>query len=347
MLDFKLLTEKFEEIRIKNNIAGMSVAVTDVNGVLYKAGFGCENAMRPEVPTYPDAMYKIASMTKTITAAVILRICQEGLLDLDAPIKQYLPWLKLSRPDAEETMTLRHLLTHTSGLPNDDYLPEGTRDESGIDDAIKATIPRLPMASLPGEGVYCYSNWGFNLAACVATTVTGQTLSELYKNYILDPVGMDKTTFDFHIAATYPLSLPHKLGADGKMEVIHHQRINMAYSGGGGLYSNAEDMCKWARFLLRSGITDSGEHLLTEESFADMCHKHTVKTGDPGSFYGLGMFVRPYVDRYVYGHTGNYDPYNSSIFIDKKTGLGVVVLLNSSAANVRYEIMEMVFNIAE
>ena len=339
MLNVELLTEKIEEIRIKNNIAGMSVAVTDVNGTIYKKGFGVENALRPEVPTYPDAMYKIASMTKPITSAVILRLCQEGVLALDTPIKQYLPCLKLSRPEAEATMTLRHLLTHTSGLFVDGYLPEGTRDESGIDDAIRKTLPTLPMDALPGENVYAYSNWGYNLAACVATTVTGKSLTELYKQYILTPAGMDRTTFDFHVAATYPLSLPHK-----ELQVIHHQRINMAYSGGGGLYSCAEDMCKWARCLLRGGVTDSGERLLTEESFADMCHKHTPRTTDPGSFYGLGMFVRPYKDRYIYGHNGNYDPYNSSIFVDHKTGLGIVVLMNSPAPDCRTGIVEMILD---
>ena len=347
MLNTKLLAEKLEQIRRNNHIAGLSVAVTDVNGVLYKAGFGFENAMRPEIPTYPDAMYKIASMTKPITSAVTLRLCQEGILDLETPVKQYLPWLKLSRPEAEDTMTLRHLLTHTSGLFVDGYLPEGTRDESRIDDAIKETLPTLPMNSLPGENVYGYSNWGYNLIACVATTVTGKTLSELYKEYIFAPVGMDRTTFDFHVAATYPLSLPHKVDAAGNFQVIHHQRINMAYSGGGGLYSCAEDMCKWARFLLRGGVTDGGERLLTEESFADMCQKHTPRTTDPGSFYGLGMFVRPYKDRYVYGHNGNYDPYNSSIFVDHKTGLGIVVLMNSAAPDCRTGIMEMILDMVD
>ena len=153
---------------------------------------------------------------------------------------------------------------------------------------------------------------------------------------------MDKTTFDFYIAATYPLSLPHK-----DLQVIHHQRINMAYSGGGGLYSCAEDMCKWARFLLREGVTDPGERLLTPESFADMCSKHVAKKGSPGAFCGLGMFVQPFKDRFIYGHTGNYDPYNSSIFVDKKTGVGVVVLVNSPAENVRYEIIEMIFDVLE
>lgn len=348
MLNFELLTEKIEEIRIKNNIAGMSVAVTDVNATVYKKGFGVENVLRPEVPTYPDAMYKIASMTKTVTAVVILRLCQEGVLNLDTPIKQYLPWFKLSRPEAEETMTLRHLLTHTSGLPNDaEYIQEGVREESGVDAVIKETIPTLPMASVPGEDVYCYSNWGYNLIACIGTTVTGKTLTELYKDYILDPLGMTQTTFDFQVAATYPLSLPHRTGKDGKPYVIHHQRINMAYAGGGGLYSCAEDMTKWARFLLRGGVTDSGERLLTEENFADMCAKHILKEPESGTYYGYGMFVRPFADRYVYGHNGNLDPYNSSVFVDHKTGLGVTVLMNSDAPSIRIKLMEIVFSMAE
>ncbi|MBQ7767763.1 MAG: serine hydrolase [Oscillospiraceae bacterium] len=348
MLDFKLLTEKIEEIRIKNNIAGMSVAVTDINGTIYKKGFGFENALRPEVPTYPDAMYKIASMTKTVTAVVILRLCQEGILNLDIPVKQYLPWLKLSRPEAEKTMTLHHLLTHSSGLPKDiGYIPDGIREEAGIDEVIKATLPMLPMASVPGDNVYCYSNWGFNLAACVATTVTGKTLTDLYKGYILDPLEMDKTTFDFQIAATYPFSLPHRLGKDGKFEVIHHQRINMAYAGGGGLYSCAEDMTKWGRFLLRGGVTDSGERLLAEETFGDMCSKHILRESATGTYYGYGMLIYPFGDRYVYGHNGNLDPYNSSIFIDHKTGLSVTVLMNSAAPNIRIELMEMIFAMAE
>ena len=91
MLDFSLLTGKIEEYRVKHNVAGMSVAITDLNKTIYKAGFGYENALRPEVATYPDALYKIASMTKTITAAVTLRLCQEKLLDLDTPVKKYIP----------------------------------------------------------------------------------------------------------------------------------------------------------------------------------------------------------------------------------------------------------------
>lgn len=347
MFDQKKLTEYLEELRVENRVAGMSVAVTDCEKIIYKQGFGFENAMRPEVPTYPDAMYKIASMTKTAIAVMILRLCEEGVLNLDTPIKNYLPWLKLSRQEAEMTMTLRHLLTHTSGLPDDDYLPEGSRDESTINEVVKVTVPTFTLGSLPEEGKFCYSNWGFNLTGCVASTVTGKSISQLLAEYVLDPLGMDTTTFDYQIASTYPLSLPHRVDKDGNLCVIHHQRINTAYYAGGGLYSNATDMCKFARFFLNEGVSDAGERLLTEKSFADLITKHILKSEDPKTYYGFGTFVRAYKDRYIYGHTGNYDPYNSSIFVDKKTGCGVVTFFNSHVADARYTIPETVFDMIE
>jgi CubicO group peptidase (beta-lactamase class C family) len=113
MFDEKTLTDALEKVRRDHNIAGMSVAVTDMTGTIYKAGFGFESALRPDVPAYPDAMYKIASMTKTVTAVTILRLCQEEKLDLDIPIKNYLPWLKMSRLEASDFITLRHFVCST------------------------------------------------------------------------------------------------------------------------------------------------------------------------------------------------------------------------------------------
>lgn len=343
MLDEMALTETLENMRLENNIAGMSVAVTDRTKVIYNHGFGFENAMRPEVPTYPDAMYKIASMTKSVVTVMILRLCEEGILHLNTPIKAYIPWLSLSRPEAAEAMTLKHLLTHTSGLPDDAWLPEGSRDEATIEQVTREILPNLALGALPGEGKYCYSNWGFNLVGCVASSVTGKPISRLLSEYVLTPLGMNTTTFDYHVASTYPLSLPHCYDEEGKLQVTHYQRINTAYSAGGGLYSNATDICKFIRLFLNRGVTDSGEELLSAVSMGNMLSKHIEKSGSPGSFYGLGMFVRPFRERYIYGHTGNYDPYNSSYFFDEKTGYGVVTLLNSPVSDIRYQIPEMIF----
>lgn len=347
MLNIKYLTEMLENLRLENNIAGMSVAVTDGEKVLYNQGFGFENALRPDVPTYPEAMYKIASMTKSVAAVMILRLCEEGILHLDTPIKTYIPWLTLSRPEAAETMTLRHLLTHTSGLPTDAWLPEGSRDEDTIERVARETLPTFPLGSTPGEGKYCYSNWGFSLAGCVASAVTGKTISQLLSEYVLTPLGMDRTTFDYYVASTWPLSLPHTADGEGKFSVIHRQRVNTAYYAGGGLYSNTTDVCKLMRFFLNGGVTDSGKLLLSEASLQDMLSKHVVKDGNPGHYYGLGMFVRPFRDRYIYGHTGNYAPYNSSYFVDMKTGCGVTTMFNTQVSDIRYHIPEMIFEMLD
>ena len=347
MLDVKVLTEKLEQLRIDDCVAGMSVAITDGDKMIYNQGFGFENAMRPEVPAYADALFKIASMTKTLTAVMILRLCEEGVLDLDTPIKNYLPWLKLSRPEAEKTMTLRHLLIHTAGMPGDTYLEEGSRDDDTIDAQVQKQLPGMPLATLPEENVFCYSSWGYNLIGTVASTVTGKLYTKLMSEYVLEPMGMTTSTFDYQIASTYPLSLPHRYTQDAGFQVIHHQRCNTVYHAGAGLYSNGTDMCKFARFLLRGGVTDSGERLLKEETFRDMIAKHALKSAVPETYYGYGTFARVYKDRCIYGHTGNYTPYNSSIFVDYKTGYGVVTLFNSSITDLRTRIPEMIFEMLE
>jgi CubicO group peptidase (beta-lactamase class C family) len=347
MFNEKQFTEYLEKVREENHVAGMSVAITDGEKIIYKQGFGFESAMRPEVPAYADALFKIASMTKTLTAVMILRLCEEGTLHLDTPIKEYLPWLKLSRPEAEKTMTLRHLLTHTAGMPGDIWLEEGSRDDDTIDAVMQKLMPDTPLDSLPEENKYMYSSWGYNLIGTVASTVTGKLYTKMISEYVLDPLGMTTSTFDYQVASTYPLSLPHEWKADSGFRVDHYQRINTVYHAGAGLYSNATDMCKFARFLLRGGVTDSGERLISEESFRDMTAKYAIHNQEPKIYYGYGTFVRTFKDRYLYGHTGCYSPYNSSIFVDPKTGYGVVTFFNSSVTNIRNIIPEKVFEMLE
>jgi len=266
---------------------------------------------------------------------------------LDTPIKDYLPWLQLSRPEAEKTMTLHHLLIHTAGMPGDTYLEEGSRDDDTIDAVVRKLLPDMPLTSLPEENKFRYSSWGYNLIGTVASAVTGKLYTKLISEYVLDSLDMTTSTFDYQVASTYPISLPHRKTPDGGFRVLHHQRINTVYHAGAGLYSNATDMCKFARFLIRGGVSDTGERLLKEETFRDMIAKHALKSEDPEIYYGYGTFVRAYKDRYIYGHTGNYDPYNSSVFVDYRTGYGVVTFFNSSATDIRNTIPETVFDMLE
>lgn len=345
MFDEKILTEKLEAMRQEGRVAGMAVAVTDCEKTIYNEGFGVETVERPQNGHGADTMFRIASMTKIVTSIMLMRLVEEGVLSLDGLVKDYVPELELSRPEALEQLTLKHLMTHTGGFPTDGVIPEGSRDECTIEENVRKIVPTLPIANLPQEGVAKYANVGFVIAAYMASRVTGKPLSQLLDEYVLKPLGMNQTTLDFYKAATWPFSQPHEQLDDGGFEVVHYQRINTYFHAGGGLYSNAPDICKLARFLLNRGVSDAGECLLKEETIGNMFTQHTIKDINPGDYYGLGIHIHAMEDRFVYGHTGNYHPYNTSVFVDPASGLGVVTLMNSDASAMRFSVPEMVFNL--
>ena len=346
MFDEKILTEKLEAMRQEGRVAGMAVAVTDREKTIYNEGFGVETVERPQNGHGADTMFRIASMTKIITSVMLMRLVEEGILSLDGLVKDYVPELKLSRPEALEQLTLKHLLTHTGGFPTDGVIPEGSRDEETIEENVLRIVPTLPIATLPEEGVSKYANVGFVIAGYMASRVTGKPLSQLLDEYVIQPLGMERTTLDFFKAATWPFSQPHLQLEDGGFEVEHRQRINTYFHAGGGLYSNAPDICKLARFLLNRGVNDAGERLLKEETIDNMFTKHTVKDINPGDYYGLGIHIHAMDGgKFIYGHSGNIHPYNTSVFIDPETGLGVVTLMNSDACEMRFTVPEMIFGL--
>lgn len=117
--DAKTLSQKLDNIRIDRNIAGMTVAVTDREKILYMQAFGVDNMDRPHIKAEPDSVYRIASVTKMFTGTLIMQLSEQGKLNIDDPVKKYLPWLKLRKSKATETLTIKHLLTHTGGFWGD------------------------------------------------------------------------------------------------------------------------------------------------------------------------------------------------------------------------------------
>jgi len=338
----KSLDKKLQEILEKNHIAGMAVAVTDRKKVIYARGFGVDNAERPHIPADPTSLYRIASITKVVSGVTFMRLVEEGVLELDVPVKNYVPWLEFTSAEALEKMTLRHIMSHTAGLPSE-YTPEGPREESALEQTLKDGLKDLEFASLPGDGVFLYSNWGIRLASYIAQLRTGKSYSELAQKYVLDPLGMTVTTFDLRTAATYPLSLPHIDAEGGGHEVVHHIKENAARLAAGGLYSNIFDVCKLARFILNSGKNDEGKQVLSSESLKKMCNSHATFDAERGDFYGLTMLIRKFKDRYLYGHHGNASPYALAMLTDPETGYGVVVMMNTWRPELRYSICETVF----
>lgn len=323
----------------KEKIAGMAVAVTDRNRILFAEGFGVESIERPTVKVTPESLFRIASITKIVTGITLLSLAEEGKLSLTEPVKKILPWLTLSNKETEEQVTLGHLLSHTAGLPAE-YTPEGPREESALESSLREGLKNLEILFPLGKG-YQYSNWGIRLASLAAETVTGKKFTRLAAERVLIPLGMTMTTFDLHVAATYPLCLAHT-EENGIFHVVHRIQENAARHAAGGLFSNATDLCRLARCLLNEGVCDDGTQILQKASVNEM---KTVR-GKPENFDGYGITLFQHTDggKQIFFHPGSAPPYASSLVIHPGSGLGVVTLMNTQRDSLRYTIPNTILN---
>lgn len=332
-VDLTDIRSYLENICRDERIAGMAVAVTDREKTLFADGFGVESIERPEVKVTSSSLFRIASVTKIITGMVLLSLVEEGKLSLDAPVREILPWLTLAQKETEDGMTLRHLLSHTSGLEAE-YTPDGFREESALEYSLREGLPKAKILFSLGKG-YQYSNWGIRLASAMAEKVSGKRFTQLAQERVLTPLGMTMTTFDLHIAATYPLCLAHT-EENGIFKVYHRMEENAARHAAGGLFSNAEDLCLLARCLLNEGRCDQGRSIISKSSIDQMKTKHAACTQYDG--YGLTLMQDNFYDSKIYGHLGSAPPYSTSLFIHPKSGLGIVALMNTQRDSLRLSI---------
>ena len=337
------LNRKIEQFRKKHGIAGLAVAVTNRTQTLYAAGFGTENAACPAQPETAHSLHRIASLTKLTTGLTILRLCEQGLLQLDTPVKAYVPWLALESKQATDRLTLRHLLSHRAGLPKE-YTPEGPLDESALEPSLQSELPMAHLHGMPGEAAFLYSNLGIRLASLAAERVTQKRWSQLATELVLSPLGMQETAF-YRQHLPLSVSLPHERDAQGRLQASSHIKENAARMAAGGLYSNAADLCKLARCLLNNAQNDAGVPIISPESFAQMCRAHGYYGASEGNDgYGLTMRLHTLGDRLLYGHFGSAPPYSSALYTHRESGLGAVLLLNSPAEPARDELITLLLD---
>ena len=335
------LDEKIKGMLGAEGIAGCSVALTDKDGIIYARGFGVRDIFHPEISPNEHTIYRAASITKVITGILAMRLAEAEKISLDSPVKKYLPWLTLSSEGAAELMTLRHLLSHTSGLPAE-YTPDGPRDEAMLVPGLKEGLPGLELQSMPGDGKFLYSNWGIRLLSAAVEAVMGDRYSRLARAYVLEPLGMTESEFTVKDEMRGNISLPHTRLEDGSLASEWDIKENHCRLATGGLCSNITDLCRLARLILRGGIADSGERVISEASLEEMMRPHaTMSSGDT---YGITMIGHNVSGRTVYGHPGNAAPYTSAMYCDVISGYGAVVLLNTYSKDLRMKICDLILS---
>ncbi|MFM1965436.1 MAG: hypothetical protein RL134_1161 [Actinomycetota bacterium] len=280
------------------------------------------------------APFRIASMTKSFTAATVLGLRDDGLLSLEAPLTDYLPWSRsIGLPAVAPALRIAHLLTMSAGFPTDD--PWGDRQESLPLDAFDSLVAGGLTFCRPPGLEFEYANIGYALLGRVIAQVTGQDYRLVVRERLLDPLGMTSSTFDVssasgRVVGMHPVA--HRL-------VEQEEGPSGAFSPMGGLWSTVEDVAAWVAFLEGAWADAPDTGPLSRWSRREMQRAHITVGREPdGSFdsYGLGLRVTDHAElgRFVH-HSGGYPGYGSHMRWHPDTRWGVVALANRTYAPMR------------
>jgi CubicO group peptidase (beta-lactamase class C family) len=172
------------------SVPGVSVGIFDGDDVEF-AGFGICNIETGQ-PVAPETLFQIGSISKIFTATLAMTLVDEGKLDLDAPVVTYVPELALQDAAARERITVRHLLTHTSGFFGDRFDDQGNGDDA-LEKAVRA-FGDLPQQTEPGE-LYTYCNAGIDLVGRAIENILGQTFESAMRKRVFDRLGLERSTY--------------------------------------------------------------------------------------------------------------------------------------------------------
>jgi CubicO group peptidase (beta-lactamase class C family) len=291
------------------------------------AGFGVTNIEQP-LPVDADTLFQIGSTTKTVTGTLALRLVDEGTLDLDAPIRTYLPDLRLQDDDVAARVTMRHLLTHTGGWVGD-YFDDTGRGEDAVT-RIVDRVAELPQLTPLGE-VWSYNNAGFYLAGRVLEVLTGRPYETLAQEWVFAPLGMDRSFFFAEVMITYRVAAgheePHGEGAT-RPTVARPWAVPRAAAPAGGIVSTVRDQLRYARFHLGAGTAPDGTRLLTPESMALMQTSQVAANNDQQM--GITWFLRDVEGTRIVAHGGATNGQESAFLLIPSRRFAMTVLTNSS-----------------
>jgi CubicO group peptidase (beta-lactamase class C family) len=289
-------------------IPGMAVGIVRGDRVLYIQGYGTANVDGD--PVTPQTPFMLASVTKTFTALAVQQLASAGQLDIDKPVQDYLPEFHLADEQAAASITVRHLLDHTSGITT----VEGTQPylqspDTTFDDAM-AGLARFTPRRSPGEQ-YEYSNWNYVLLGEIVRRASGQPYADYVQKNILDPLEMSQTTFADH--HTLPGAATGNLIVFGASVPYDEPYLPVTLSAG-HLTSTAEDM---THYLVT--FFDHGQY-----------HGHAVLPSQGLGWYDTSWYWHAGMPQDVcYGFSGGHNSINTNIQLFPFQRVGVVVLMNT------------------
>ncbi|WP_433176242.1 serine hydrolase domain-containing protein [Actinoallomurus sp. CA-150999] len=303
-------------------VPGAAVGVL-VGGREIHVAHGVTNLDHP-LPIDEHTLFPIASATKTFTATALMRLAAEGKVDLDAPVRRYVPELRLADERNAAEITVANLLNHTAGL---EWNLIGPDTGDGSLAAFVAKMAELPIIAPPGARA-SYSQAGYNLAGYVIEKVTGLPYEKAVASLILEPAGLTDTVFDLDDVVVRRFAVGYNRDEDGALHPARPWKANPAdqrgNNPGGGGVSSVSDLLRWARFHLGTGdgvLPTEALHAMREQTVE-------LRASTLGDGFGVCWFLRQVGDVATIGHGGSGNAQFAELVIAPDHDFAVVSLSN-------------------
>lgn len=282
------------------------------------------------VATTPDSLFQIGSITKVWTATMIMQLIEEGRLSLDTTVAELLPGVRLGVDDASAETTVRHLLTHTSGIGGDIFTDTGRGD-----DCVRLYVEKLADAARthPLGAAYSYCNSGFVVLGRIIEVLDGRVWDASLRARLIEPLGLTDTVTLPEEAILHRAAVGHR-DHPRESETVGVWALPRSIGPAGLITASVRDVATFARLHLNGGVTDDGTRLLGDESVAAM-HKTQFEIpsiAPSGDAVGLTWRMNAWGGRRVIGHDGGTIGQLAYLRVDPEARVVVCLLTNSSQA---------------
>ncbi len=315
-------------------VPGASLAVLHDDSV-FECATGVVNA-RTGVEATTDSVFEIGSITKVWTTSLVMQLVEDGRAELDAPVRRYVPELALADRAAADSITVRMLLTHTSGIDGDFFQTTGRGDDA-VERYVLACAA-LPQLHAPGK-YWSYCNAGFVLAGRIVEKLRGATWDEALRRHLLEPLGTEGMGTLPEQALRYRAAVGHFLHPKTGEIVVAPAWPEPRASGPAGAtpYAFARDLVRFARMHLDGGVAQGGRRVLADASVRAMQERQVeLPAGQLASAWGLGWMLFDWSGQRVIGHDGGTAGQFSFLRVVPERRIVVALLTNGGDAGGLY-----------